>query len=225
MEKYFSLMKSSSIFGGMTEEEIRSILHCLNAREKDYTKGEYLLRAGSVTESMGFLLSGSVLVVQEDIWGRRSIMDRVVPGGVFAESFAASSGSVLNVSIVADSPASVLMLNINRILSVCPTGCLHHTQMIRNLVSTLAEKALRFNNKITHMSKRSTREKLLSFLSSEAQCSKSLSFTIPYNRQQLADYLCVERAAMSVALSALQREGLLSYDKNRFVLHTNASIE
>ncbi|MFA7637248.1 MAG: Crp/Fnr family transcriptional regulator [Monoglobales bacterium] len=221
MEQYLSLMRNSSIFMGMNDDEIRSILKCLDAKKIDYAKGDYILRVGTSTEHMGLLLSGAVLIIQEDIWGRRSIMDMISPGDFFAEHFAASAGSVLSVSVVADSDCSVMMLNINHILSNCPTACSHHSQVIRNLVSTLARKTLRFNNKITHMSKRSTRDKLLSFLSSEAIRNNSLSFTIPYDRQKLADYLCVERAAMSVALSALQKEGLLSYKKNRFVLHTN----
>lgn len=222
MEQYVSLIKNSALFGGMTDEEIQSVLHCLNAQTANYRKGDFILRVGSSTEAMGLLLSGSALIVQEDVWGRRSIMDMLSPGDFFAEPFAASSEHVLNVSVVADSPCSVMMLNMSRILSVCSAACVYHTQVVRNLVAALAKRILRLNNKITHMSKRSTKEKLLSFLSSESIRSGSLNFTISYDRQQLADYLCVERAAMSVALSALQKEGLLSYRKNHFILHTNA---
>lgn len=219
MEQFLPMMQNTSIFAGMSKDEIRAILHCLDARRMHYAKGGYILRAGSGTEAMGLVLTGKVLVIQEDIWGRRSIMDMLAQGEFFGEPFAASPGSVLNVSVVADSDCEVLMLNINRILSTCPTACAHHTQVVRNLVATLARKALRFNNKITHMSKRTTREKLLSYLSAESIRQGSLSFTIAYDRQQLADYLCVERAAMSVALSALQRDGLITYKKNRFTLH------
>lgn len=172
---------------------------------------------------MGLVLSGNVLVIQEDLWGHRSIMDMIVPGDSFGEIFAASPGSILNVNVIADSDCQILMMNLKRILSVCPSSCSHHRKLIQNLVSSLAKKALRFNHKITHMSKRSTREKLLSFLSAESIQHGSLCFPISYNRQQLADYLCVDRAAMCVALSALQEEGLISYEKNRFTLHINAA--
>lgn len=221
MQEYLPLLRNAAIFSGMDINEIASILKCLDAKKLSFEKGGYIFRAGSSTDCMGLVLSGSVLSIQEDVWGHRNIMDKLEPGECFGEPFAASPGSVLNVSVVADSACEVLMLNIGRILVTCPTACAHHTQAIRNLVATLARKALRFNNKITHMSKRSTREKLLSFLSAESIRQGSLSFAIPYDRQQLADYLCVERAAMSVALSALQREGLISYNKNRFVLHTD----
>lgn len=120
-------------------------------------------------------------------------MDMIVPGDSFGEIFAASPGSILNVSVIADSDCQILMMNLKRILSVCPSSCSHHRKLIQNLVSSLAKKALRFNHKITHMSKRSTREKLLSFLSAESIQHGSLCFPISYNRQQLADYLCVDR--------------------------------
>ncbi len=118
-------------------------------------------------------------------------------------------------SVVAEADCQVLLLNINRILSACSNTCSHHAQLIRNLVNVIAGKSLRMHDKINHISKRSTKEKLLSYLSSEADRCGSLSFTIPYNRQQLADYLCVERAAMSVAL--------LQYSKNKFTLFTYSS--
>lgn len=110
------------------------------------------------------------------------------------------------------------LLNITRVLTVCPTVCEHHNRLIRNLISVLAKKVLLFNDKITHMSKRTTREKLLSYLSSESVRQGKLSFSIPYDRQQLADFLCVERAAMSVELSKLQKEGLLKTSRNHFEL-------
>ena len=116
-------------------------------------------------------------------------MSKIEAGGFFAEPYAATPGSVLNISVVTVAPSETLMLNINRLLTVCPTACTHHNRLIRNLVSVLAEKVLQFNEKITHMSKRTTREKLLSYLSSESIRQGSLSFDIPYDRQQLADYL------------------------------------
>ena len=223
MKPYPASFPSTAIFSGMSREEIESILHCLGASQEVFPKGCAIFRAGDETESMGLVLSGNVLVIQEDLWGHRSIMDMIVPGDSFGEIFAASPGSILNVSVIADSDCQILMMNLKRILSVCPSSCSHHRKLIQNLVSSLAKKALRFNHKITHMSKRSTREKLLSFLSAESIQHGSLCFPISYNRQQLADYLCVDRAAMCVALSALQEEGLISYEKNRFTLHITAA--
>ena len=218
MEQYLFILRNSPFFQGMTEEEILSILHCVSATVLRKKKDEYILRIGDSTESMGLVLSGSVLVLQEDLWGHRNIMHRIGPGEYFAEPFAATAGSVLNVSVVADEDTELMLLNMERFLRTCPHACAHHGRMVRNLVSVMAKRVLDLNEKLTHMAKRSTREKLLSYLSAESMRQGKLSFTIPYDRQQLADYLSVERAAMSVELSKLQKEGLLKTNRNYFEL-------
>ena len=218
MEQYLFILRNSPFFQGMTEEEILSVLHCVNATVQHKKKDEYILRVGDSTESMGLVLRGSVLVLQEDLWGHRNIMHRIGPGEYFAEPFAATTGSVLNVSVVADEDSEIMLLNMERFLKTCPHACAHHGRMVRNLVSVMAKRVLDLNEKLTHMAKRSTREKLLSYLSAESMRQGKLAFTIPYDRQQLADYLSVERAAMSVELSKLQKEGLLKTNRNYFEL-------
>ena len=218
MEQYLFILRNSPFFQGMTEEEILSVLHCVNATVQHKKKDEYILRVGDSTESMGLVLRGSVLVLQEDLWGHRNIMHRIGPGEYFAEPFAATAGSVLNVSVVADEDSEIMLLNMERFLKTCPHACAHHGRMVRNLVSVMAKRVLDLNEKLTHMAKRSTREKLLSYLSAESMRQGKLAFTIPYDRQQLADYLSVERAAMSVELSKLQKEGLLKTTRNHFEL-------
>lgn len=218
MEQYLFILRNSPFFQGMTEEEILSVLHCVSAVVQRKKKDEYILRVGDSTESMGLVLRGSVLVLQEDLWGHRNIIHRIGPGEYFAEPFAATAGSVLNVSVVADEDSEIMLLNMERFLRTCPHACAHHGRMVRNLVSVMARRVLDLNEKLTHMAKRSTREKLLSYLSAESMRQGKLSFTIPYDRQQLADYLSVERAAMSVELSKLQKEGLLKTNRNHFEL-------
>ena len=202
----------------MTPEQIASVLHCVGASVREAGAGEYILHAGSETHAMGLLLSGAALAVQEDLWGERNIMGNILPPDTFAEPFAATPGAVLNVSIVARTASVVMFLNIGRLLTVCSETCPQHARLIRNLVSVLAGKNLRLNDKITHMSKRRTREKLLSYLSSESLRQKSLEFDIPFDRQQLADYLCIERSAMSAELSALRKAGLIESDRSHFRL-------
>ena len=218
MEQYLFILRNSPFFQGMTEEEILSVLHCVNATVQSKKKDEYILRVGDSTESMGLVLRGSVLVLQEDLWGHRNIMHRIGPGEYFAEPFAATAGSVLNVSVVADEDSEIMLLNMERFLKTCPHACAHHGRMVRNLVSVMAKRVLDLNEKLTHIAKRSTREKLLSYLSAESMRQGKLAFTIPYDRQQLADYLSVERAAMSVELGKLQKEGLLKTNRNYFEL-------
>lgn len=218
MENYLFILKGCPFFSGMTDGEILSILHCMNARVIQTERNSYIFRSGESTETMGLVLSGSVLVIQEDLWGHRNILAKVLPGDFFGESYAATPGSVLNVSVVANEDAEILLLNVNHLLTTCQHACAHHSRLIRNLVSVLAGKVLQWDSKITHISKRSTREKLLSYLSAESIKQGKLSFDIPYDRQQLADYLSVERAAMSAELSKLKKEGILDTNKNHFVL-------
>lgn len=220
MEQYLFVMRNSPFFQGMTDQEILSVLHCVNASVVNKKKDAYIFRVGDSTENMGLVLSGSVLSVQEDLWGHRNIVDRMGVGEYFAEPFAATPGAVLNVSVVALQDCEIMLLNMNRLMQICPSACAHHNKLIRNLVSVMARKVLNLNSKITHMGKRSTREKILSYLSAESMRQGKLSFTIPYDRQQLADYLCVERAAMSVELSKLQKEGFLKTNRNYFELFT-----
>ena len=211
---------SPYFFTGLTDDEILSILHCVSAAKITRPRGSYIFRAGDSTEVMGLMLSGSTLVIQEDLWGHRNILSKCNTGDFFGEPYAATPGAILNISVVAEEDCEILLLNVKRLLTSCPTACDHHQKLIRNLVSVLANKILLFNEKITHISKRTTREKLLSYLSAESIRQSSLSFDIPFDRQQLADFLCVERAAMSVELSKLQKEGLLVTKRNHFELLT-----
>ncbi len=215
---YIEVLRSSPLFAGMSQEEILSALRCIDAKKAGFRKDEYILRAGESTASVGLLLSGSALIIQEDLWGYRNVLSKIRPGECFGESFAASPGTPLTVSITAGTDCTVLRLEMGRLLHVCPSACSHHNRLVRNLVTVLSGRLLSFNDKITHMSKRRTRDKLLSYLSGEALRHDSLSFDIPYNRQELADYLCVERSAMSAELSRLQKEGILKTRQNHFDL-------
>ena len=219
MEKYLFILKGCPFFTGMSDQEILAVLHCMDARVKKFDRNAYIFRAGESTESMGLVLRGSVLVIQEDLWGHRNILAKVLPGDFFGEPYAATPGSVLNISVVTNEDAEILMLDVNHLLTTCHNSCGHHNRLIRNLVSVLAGKVLQWDSKITHISKRSTREKLLSYLSSESIRQGKLAFDIPYDRQQLADYLSVERAAMSAELSKLKKDGILDTQKNHFVLY------
>ena len=204
MQKYLPVLRSCPFFTGLTDDEILSILHCVSAAKITRPRGSYIFRAGDSTEVMGLMLSGSTLVIQEDLWGHRNILSKCNTGDFFGEPYAATPGAILNISVVAEEDCEILLLNVKRLLTACLTAC----------------KILLFNDKITHVSKRTTREKLLSYLSAESIRQSSLSFDIPFDRQQLADFLCVERAAMSVELSKLQKEGLLVTKRNHFELLT-----
>ena len=186
MKEYLPIIKArSGLFSGIEEKELEKLFGCLEARKQTYRKEEYILREGEQTKALGLVLSGSVLIVQEDVWGGRNVLSVLGPGQCFAEVFACVPGSVLNVSVEAKEDTTILFLNVGRILSICPDGCSFHAQLIQNLLIDMAQKNRKLSEKITHMAKRSTREKLLSYLSEQAVKNKSAEFTIPYNRQQI----------------------------------------
>lgn len=218
MKDFLPVIRSSSLFSGISEAELTSMLSCLETREERFPKDTFLLRTGDTAESIGLVLSGSVLVVQEDIWGNRNILSKAGPGQTFAAAYACAPGSLLNVSVLAETPVTAMFLNVKRVLNVCPSACEHHSRIIRNLLGELAEKNLRFGEKLTHMGQRTTRAKLMSYFSAEAQRLGTYEFDIPFSRQQLADYLAVERSGLSLELGKMRSEGLLDFHKSHFIL-------
>ena len=218
MKEFLPIIRPSTLFSGISEEELTAMLTCLETKTESFPKDTFLLRAGDTAESIGLVLSGSVLIVQEDIWGNRNILSKAGAGQTFAAAYACAPGSVLNVSVVAETPVTAMFLNVKRVLNVCPSACEHHSRIIRNLLGELAEKNLRFGEKLTHMGQRTTRAKLMSYFSAEAQHLGTYEFDIPFSRQQLADYLAVERSGLSQELGKMRGEGLLDFHKSHFVL-------
>ena len=220
MKEFWPIIHSSTLFSGISEEELTAMLSCLDTKTESFPKDTFLLHAGDTAESVGLVLLGSVLIVQEDIWGNRNILSKAYAGQTFAAAYACAPGSLLNVSVLAETPVMAMFLNVKRVLNVCPSACAHHSRIIRNLLGELAEKNLRFGEKLTHMGQRTTRAKLMSYFSAEAQRLGTYEFDIPFSRQQLADYLAVERTGLSQELGKMRSEGLLDFYKSHFVLKT-----
>ena len=218
MKSFLPIIRSSQLFSGISEDELANILSCLKAEKRTFPKETFLLRAGDTAESIGLVLSGSVLIIQEDIWGNRNILSKAGPGQTFAAAFACAPGSVLNVSVLAQTPVTAIFLNVKCILNICPSSCTHHSRIVRNLLGELAKKNLRFGEKLTHMGQRTTRAKLMSYFSAEAKRLGKYEFDIPFSRQQLADYLAVERSGLSVELGKMKKDGLLDFHKSHFIL-------
>lgn len=212
------MIRSAQLFSGISVEELTAMLSCLKAEKKDFPKEAFVLRAGDTADSIGLVLAGTVLITQEDIGGNRNILFKAGSGQTFAVAYACAPGSRLNVSVIAETPVTVMFLNVKRILNVCPSACSHHSRVIRNLLSELAEKNLRFNEKLTHMGQRTTRSKIMSYLSAEAQRLGASEFDIPFSRQQFADYLGVERSGLSLELGKMKKDGVLDYHKIHFIL-------
>ncbi len=208
----------SPLFEGIKETEFSTLISCLAAKVRKYEKNEYVFRNGEHVDSIGLVLIGSVRVMHEDFWGKTMILAHIEKGGVFGEAFSCADVEKLPVSVVAAEPLEVMLINIKRIVNTCGAACSFHTVLIKNMINLLARKNIMLTEKIQHITRRNTREKLLSYLSSQSKSANSHSFSIPFSRQELADYLSVERSAMSSELSKMRNEGILSFDRNRFEL-------
>ncbi|MCE5189814.1 MAG: Crp/Fnr family transcriptional regulator [Eubacteriales bacterium] len=223
MQASYAFLKKTSLFRGTTEEELPVLLDCLAPSYRDYAKNEIILRQGEDVTAVGLVLSGRVQVIEEDFWGNRNILADVWPGDLFAESYAFLPGEFLRVSVLASEPCRVMLVDSKRMLDICSSACRFHTRLVQNILAESARKNLALTRKLEHMSKRSTREKLLSYLSGQSIAAGSEAFEIPFNRQQLADYLCVDRSAMSNELCKMRDEGLLTFDRSSF--HLRSEIE
>lgn len=212
------MLKKTPLFFGVEEADRDAMLSCLASEEKEFSKGSFLCRQGEKAEKIGIVLEGSVHIIKEDFWGNRRVIGQVSPGDLFGEVYACLPEEEMEVSVVAAEEVKVLFLSFQKVLSPCSHNCRFHTKLISNLLSVMAEKNLSLTRKIEHMGKRTTKEKLLSYLSAESLRQGSVRFSIPFNRQQLADYLAVDRSAMSAELGKLKREGVLDYHKNHFYL-------
>lgn len=215
-------LSATPLFSGCSPEEIGEMLRCLSASRCIYGRGEVILQAGQKAEEMGIVLSGCVQLEIDDVWGRRSIIGQAEPGDVFAETYACAPDAPLMVNAVAVQKSEILFLNAACLLQTCPTACPYHTRLIQNLLAVTSRKSLALSRRILHTSQRSIREKLLSYLSYEAKLQGTRSLRIPLNRQQLADYLSVDRSALSAEMSRMKRDGLIDYEHNRFILRAQA---
>lgn len=218
--EYLKILQSAPLFGQIKEEEIPGILSCLSSRRVSCRKNEFVCRPGDLLSSVGLVLDGEVHIIKEDFWGNRTILGKAEPGQLFAESYACA-GRPLEVAVTAACDSEILFLDIRNLLHSCSRSCPFHQRLIQNFAGILSRKNLMLTKKIEHMSRRSLRDKLLSYLSDESARQQSTSFSIPFNRQQLADYLCVDRSALSRELSLLREEGILRYHKSHFELSEN----
>lgn len=220
----YDQLQGCALFEGIDPVDLPRLLGCLDTRRAAYRKDACILRMGDRPSEIGVLLSGSVSLTRQDRWGNESLVGKLQPMDIFAESYAMAGGQPLRLNVTALETCEVLYLGGESLLRVCSQACDCHSRLLLNLTRSIAGKNLALTRKIELTSLRSTRDKLLGFLSQEALLQGSDSFSIAMNRQELADYLCVDRSAMSATLSRLQREGALNYHRNQFRLHSRAEL-
>ena len=211
-------LANTQLFRGIREDEITELLHCLGASERRFQKNDVIFRAGSPVNEIGLIESGSVNIVVNLYWGNSIIFGHIGRGEVFAENYAAIPGKELLCDVVAAENTKVIFLKMHNILTTCQKGCAYHKRIIQNMLRISAQNNLNMSSRMMHTASKSLRDRLLSYLSEQALEHGSPQFTIPFNRQQLADYLAVNRSAMSKELSKMQEEGLITYRKNKFIL-------
>lgn len=219
MELNLKMLGDTWLFRGIEAEDIDAMLSCLSAEFKKFQKGQMIYRAGETTDMVGVILSGRVHIFKDDFWGDRSILSEIGLGDIFGETYAELPSVELEVNVMATEDSEILFLNVGKIMTTCSSSCRFHSRLIHNLLAVTAQKNLMLTRKMEYMAQRTIREKLLTYLSAESQRSGSPRFEIPFNRQQLADYLSVDRSAMSRELCRLRDEGVLEFNKNCFELN------
>lgn len=207
MEKYFEILSQCPLFDGIDLSDLNSMIACLDGKTIDVQKGSPVFLEGSPARFIGVVLSGTLQVIREDYYGNRSIMTILQPGELFAEVFSFAGLETMPVSVIAIKDSKVLLLDCRRVLTSCSNSCHFHSLLMKNLLQGMAQKNLALSQKIRYMSQKSTKEKLMAFLLDQAKQHKSAEFVIPYDRQALADYLGVERSAMSAEISKLKHSG------------------
>ena len=218
MKDFFDILRECPLFDRIGDESLKEMLGCLNAKERSYKKGDVVFAEGDKAKYLGIVLEGSVQLVRVDYYGNRSILANIEPPQLFGEAFACAGLKSLPVDAVAAADTKILLLDAQRIARPCGNACPCHGQTILNLLHIVAKKNLVLHQKIEITSKRSTREKLMTYLLLQAKKAKSHTFTVPFDRQELADYLEVDRSGLSAEISKLRNEKVLECRRSTFTL-------
>jgi CRP-like cAMP-binding protein len=222
MERYYQLLLNSPIFASLTEEELAHILGCLGAKVKKFSSNQMIIREAEQVEHVGVVLDGGVLIISDDALGNRSLNFKLGPGELFGHVAATKVAAVSPVSVMSQDNSHILFLNFQNLITPCCNACHFHSKVIENMMNVLAKRNLMMNRKLSILSKRTIREKLLAYLAWQSYDSQSEEFTIPFNRDELADYLSVNRSALSRELSKMIDEGYFSNDRSYFKLNGKA---
>ena len=209
MEKYFAILSQNPLFAGISQDDLHSLMHCLAARVEAFPKGAPVFLEGDTAAFIGFVLEGAVQIVLDDLYGNRSLLMQAEQGELFGEAYAAAGVDTMPLSGYAVQDCKIMWLECRRMLTVCTNACGFHSMLVKNLLQVVAQKNLLLSRKVQFMSQKTTKEKLMAYLLDQAKQRNTLEFTIPLDRQALADFLGVERSAMSAELSKLRAAGFL----------------
>lgn len=218
MKKYWHVLSQCPLFEGIGYHNLETMMSCLNGKISTVTKGNLVFLEGDEAQLVGVVLSGAIQVIKDDYYGNRSVLSILQPGESFGEVFACAGLNTMPVSVIAYKDSDILLLDCHHVLNMCSHSCQFHNLLIQNLLKGIAQKNIAFTKKIRYMSKKTTKEKLMSYLLDQAKLHDNLEFVIPYDRQALADYLGVERTAMSAEISKLKKADVLDTKGSWFCL-------
>ena len=217
MNRELDTLRKVQLFAGIDADNIVSMLGCLSARRAEYKKNETIIMAGDRLRNVGIILEGQVQIQKEDHLGNRTIMSSLSKSELYGEAICCAGLSESPVSVVAAEDCRVLLIDFERILNVCSNTCVFHSKLIENMMFVLARKNLFLQNRMDIVTVRSVRARVLMYLESFSEEQGSF-ITIPLNREQMAEYLCVDRSALSHELIRMKKEGILNYYRNTFEL-------
>ena len=218
MEKYLKILKKCSLFYGISDDNLLKMLTCLGAKIINFDKKYTIFAEGTTAKYIGIMLSGTAHTVQMDYFGNRSVLSVIKPTHIFGEAFACAEAENVPVSVIASEPCEVMLIDCAHIMHTCENNCGFHQRLIYNLMKEMARKVIEFHERIEVTSKRSTRERLMAYLMICAKKAGAESFDIPFDRQELADYLEVDRSGLSAEISKLRAEGVLESNRRHFKL-------
>lgn len=217
MKEYYNFLIENPLLTGFTQNQFYALLQSAGARIKKYGKDEVIMLTGAPVKGLGIVLSGTVIVAKQDIYGNNNILTHIKPQGIFAEVFECAGITRSPVTVTAETACEVLMLNIKDVLFSFPQPDFRD-RITENLLMVISRKNLALSDKVACIGQRSIREKVIAFLSLLSEKADSRTFKIPYTRYQMADYLCVDRSALSYVLSDMKKQGIIDYNKNTFRL-------
>lgn len=206
-------LTTTALFCGCTAADIREMADYLDFRTIICKKGTCIIEEGNTVTHIGLVLSGSVQIGHHDFWGNQTILSIIPKGGVFAEAYACIPGERLMIHVIANEPCKILLINVSKLFIPC-TDCSSLHKLMQNLVIISAQKNLQLSRRSLHTSPKTIRERLLSYFSQLIAEQGSRHLVLPFNRQQLADYLNLDRSALSKELGKMKQDGLLDYHKN-----------
>ena len=207
---------NSPLFKGISSEDRKAMMGCIGYHVCSYQKGETVAFEDENIKHIGIVLSGAVDMVKEDVWGNKTMLVRAGKDDMFGETFACGEDNVSVVTFLVSEDAKILFLPFDRVMHSCTMACLFHHQLIENMVKVIANKNRDLMRKVEVVSKRSIREKILTYLSIQAQTQESRYLNLPLGRVELAEYLCVDRSALTRELVKMREEGIIDFDKNCF---------